>query len=234
MAENGKGTLSKGMKTVIAVLVLLVVVLALVVSQLARQCVNRPGETGTQGRAPSAAQPAKTFPDMADERMADEGYRAALKALTDERRETAIEARKVAEQMRVIVAASTQTLRQQGGEVSAEQIEAHARKQPDWPPLEAKRTELETKLADIQARTQKTISDRMNEQYAARRGAISLVSNRVAVSAATNTIEFATEPIIVTNKPGTPPREFPASPVRKPAEPKARPAVATELDGENN
>jgi hypothetical protein len=202
-------------RPVIVILALLVVGLAVAIFVWRTGDADTPDVNGATAVTSAASKP---FPNMVVERMGDPDYRAALKALTDERRETVGAAAVVRSKMETLATELTTQLREDDAETTQTAIEAGIRQHPQWSVLEAELSDIQKQLAEIRRRTLSTVRGRMSEQYAARRGARPTPPprDRVIVRVATNTMVLASEPIVVTNRPGGTVKPLPVKPERTP------------------
>ncbi len=216
MARREDGMKSKNINITIAIVVLLLVGLAAIlwVSHRAGAANRAPEGQGTVSATNEVSGP---LPDMVVERMADPDYRAALRALTDERREAVVAAAAVRASMQKLADEAAAQLRDAELPVDPEAVQTRTRQHAQWLPLEAELRAHQAKLDEIQTRTQTLISGRMNEQYAARRRTGgSPRPQGVTVTRAPETLPLATEPIVITNRPGGSMKLPPSLPERKP------------------
>jgi hypothetical protein len=216
MARREDGMKSKNINITIAVVVLLLVGLAAIL-----WVSHRAGEAGRtmagQGAVSATNEVAGPLPDMVVERMADPDYRAALRALTDERREAVVAAAAVRASMQKLADEAAAQLRDAELPVDPDAVQTRTRQHAQWLPLEADLKAHQAKLDEIQSRTQALISGRMNEQYAARRRTGgSPRPQGVTVTRAPETLPLATEPIVITNRPGGSMKLPPSLPEPKP------------------
>jgi hypothetical protein len=214
MASNKDIMKTQNNRPVIVILALLVVGLAVAIF------VWRTGDADTlddNGATAATNAASKPFPNMVEERMGDPDYKAALKALTDERREAVVAAAAVRASMQKLADEAAAQLRDAELPVDPDAVQTRTRQHAQWLPLEADLKAHQAKLDEIQSRTQALISGRMNEQYAARRRTGGAPRPQgVTVTRAPETLPLATEPIVITNRPGGSMKLPPSLPEPKP------------------
>jgi hypothetical protein len=218
MAEHEGRMETKHLKVInmlLAVIAAVAVVALVVVLQQANQ-----EDSSTNGDQQAGDSNANDQPDdMVVERMADPEYRAALKALADERRRVVSEASGITKQMEAIVKVIIKNKVAEGVELSEDELKALARQDPKWVALDARIVELHTQLLDLRSRAETLVRERMKEQYAARaESAPNIFHAPPEIKLGPDTEAILQQASILTNRPPPVQRPNPAQHVVQPVD----------------
>ena len=216
-------------------IVAIAIVVALVVVALRQARTGAAGGSDASSVSTATNMPPAPPKPIVQERMADPAYVASLKALIDARQEKIVVMAPIRDEMRRLVEGAAAELRAEGVEPTEEAVQKRVQRRPEWAGLSARAKALQVELATIQDRTAKTVRTKMEEQYAARRDYAAAAGNistglhpRPAdwqAQPLTNAITIVTEPVVVTNRPGSDVRQMPALPERKPVIMEKKPAA---------